>query len=123
MPTLSATIVIPALNEEKFIGRCLASIQKLNYPSELIKLVVADNGSIDKTREIAGQYTTGVITVPRQSIGHTRNVGAGETDSEIIAFIDADIVVHPDWLTKAIDHFQDIEVVAVGSYPSVIMEE
>ncbi len=123
MYNLSVTVVIPALNEENFLERCLASLKHLEYPSELLKVIVADNGSEDRTREIARQYTDAVINVPRKSIAHTRNVGAAETTSDIIAFIDADIIVHPNWLTNAIPHFQNEDVVAVGSYPDVIQEE
>ena len=123
MHKFTVTIVVPALNEQKIITRCLISVQHLNYPKELIKVIVADNGSRDRTREIARQYLATVIDVPRQSIGYTRNVGAAETDSDIIAFIDADIVVHPNWLAEAVPHFINEEVVAVGSYPAVFEEE
>ncbi len=123
MHNLSVTVVIPALNEENFLERCLTSLKHVEYPSELLKVIVADNGSEDRTREIARQYSDAVINVPRKSIAHTRNAGAAETTSDIIAFIDADILVHPNWLTNAIPHFQDEDVIAVGSYPDVIQDE
>jgi cellulose synthase/poly-beta-1,6-N-acetylglucosamine synthase-like glycosyltransferase len=123
MYTPSVTVVIPALNEEDFIERCLTAVKCLDYPQKLLKVIVADNGSTDKTREIALQYTAAVLDVPRKSIAHTRNVGAEQSTSDIIAFIDADIVVHPSWLAKAAPHFLDENVVAVGSYPDVLPGE
>lgn len=123
MNDFTVTVIIPALNEEEYIQRCLSSLEKLNFQKELLKVVVADNGSQDKTREIAQQLSVVVIEVPRRSIGYTRNVGASEAITDLIAFIDADIVVHPDWLAEAVLNFKDEEVVAVGSYPAVLQKE
>jgi cellulose synthase/poly-beta-1,6-N-acetylglucosamine synthase-like glycosyltransferase len=123
MQELLVTVVVPALNEEKFLARCLRSIKNLEYPSEFIKLIVVDNGSRDKTREIANQYADIVLDIPPKSIANARNAGAAKAAMDIVAFIDADIVVHPKWLANAIPHFSDPQVVAVGSYPDVIQEE
>lgn len=124
MTTPYVTIIIPTFNEEGFIERCLSSIKKLHYPSEFLNVIVADNGSMDRTKEIAQQFSVTVLNVPKKSIGYSRNFGANRSDSDYIAFVDADIVVDPSWLTTAILHFETNEqAVAVGSYPRVIPEE
>lgn len=46
------SVIIPTLNEEKNIGRCLESIRKQTYPKDKIEIIVVDNDSTDKTREI-----------------------------------------------------------------------
>lgn len=123
MVILSVDVIIPALNEEKYIGRCLESILSVDYPKKMVNVIVADNGSHDKTKEISTRYGVRVVDVERKNIGHTRNVGASFSESEIIAFVDADIVVHQSWLKKAMTHFVDSRIVAVGSYPNVILAE
>ncbi|HUJ57729.1 MAG TPA: glycosyltransferase family 2 protein [Kofleriaceae bacterium] len=54
MPPL-VTIAMPALDEERYIEGCIASVQAQDYPRELIEILVADGGSRDRTREIVAR--------------------------------------------------------------------
>jgi len=81
------SIVIPTLNEERYLPHLLASIRKQTLqPREII---VADAGSTDKTREIAEQY--GARLVPGGMPGPGRNRGAAEATSDFILFLDSDV--------------------------------
>jgi len=61
---LTVTFAIPALNEEARLARCLASIRAQEYPREDVKIIVADAGSSDRTREIAGEFGALVVDNP-----------------------------------------------------------
>lgn len=49
-------IIIPTLNEEKFIARCLDSVIEQSYPFRDMDVMVVDGGSNDRTREIVEEY-------------------------------------------------------------------
>jgi glycosyltransferase involved in cell wall biosynthesis len=113
------SFIIPARNEEEIIGACLDAIGKLNYDRGLYECVLVDNGSVDKTAEIARAKGATVFTAPEVTVSTLRNLGAKKSRGDFLAFIDADCVVDQDWLRRALEHFQDLTVACVGSYPSI----
>lgn len=50
------SVVVTTKNEEKNIGRCLESITKQTYPKEKIEIIVVDNNSTDRTKEIVEKF-------------------------------------------------------------------
>ena len=97
------SLVIPAYNEERLIGRLLASVDvaRRNYAQpEAIEVIVADNGSTDGTARIAREYGCRVVPVEKRVIGAARNGGAGAARGEILGFIDADSQLHPATFTE-----------------------
>lgn len=109
---MEATVVIPALNEEKFIGDCLRSLRAQTVPPT--EIIVVDNGSTDKTVEIAKKYADEVLILPGLSLRDMKQVGVEAAKTPIVVTTDADTVVPPDWLEKVLRHFSDPNVVAVG---------
>lgn len=91
----SVSFVIPALNEEKNIGRLIMSInaQVLNESTEKVEVIVVDNGSKDKTIEIARKNGALTYSKPGLSIADLRNFGAELATGDIIIFSDADNVL------------------------------
>lgn len=120
---LSVAVVIPTLNEEQYIGRCLEALTQIDYSKDRLQIYIVDNGSKDKTLEIASGFNVNIITAEKKTIAYSRNVGAFSTKSALIAFLDADCLPAPWWLKEAISHFSSTSVVAVGSYPSVLEAE
>jgi peptidoglycan/xylan/chitin deacetylase (PgdA/CDA1 family) len=99
------SVVIPTLNEERFIGECLESLNNQDYKGEY-EIIVADNGSTDATVDIARSYGAKVVLCPeKKSVSHARQAGADAARGDIIAQADADTVYPRDWLTKIADHF------------------
>ncbi|MEP7242414.1 MAG: glycosyltransferase [Gammaproteobacteria bacterium] len=96
-----ATIVVPALNEEQSISACLASIRSLTSAGPAFEIVLADNGSTDRTVEIARGFGAHIVTNPNLTIGGLRNHGARAGSGDLIAFLDADCTVDPEWLSSA----------------------
>jgi len=109
---LRATVVIPALNEEEFIEACLRSLRAQTMPSA--EIIVVDNGSTDRTVEIARKYADKVLILPGLSLWEMKQRGVEAAQSPIVVTTDADTVAPPDWLEKLLRHFSDPNVVAVG---------
>ena len=85
---MRAVLIIPALNEEDSIGRVLDEIP----PGLFAEVIVSDNGSADRTAEVAAQHGARVVQESRRGYGNAclramANLPAG---TEIVAFMDAD---------------------------------
>jgi glycosyltransferase involved in cell wall biosynthesis len=92
------SLVIPAYNEERLLGRLLDTIdvaRAVYGPADAIEVIVADNVSTDRTAEIAAHRGCHVVTVEKRVIAAVRNGGAHVARGEILAFVDADSQVHP----------------------------
>jgi len=97
------SVIIPVYNEEAIITCCLDSLEKLNYPKELTEIIAIDNNSRDKSAELIKKYpSVKYIFEARKGRSAARNTGIKAANGEIIAFIDADCVVSPDWLNNII---------------------
>ncbi len=109
------SIVIPVLNEERFLPSCLESLRKQDYHGEF-EIIVADNGSTDKSASIARDYGTKVVPCPEhKNVFYARQVGADAATGDIIVQADADTLYPPDWLKKIAAHFiSHPEAVAVA---------
>lgn len=108
---MNISVVIPALNEEVIIEECLKSIRRQTHPVELILI---DNGSIDKTPQIAKQYCDKVLIRPGYTLAEMRDLGAREATGDIIVTTDADCIAPEHWIEELIKPFQDPKVPAVG---------
>ena len=108
---MKISVVIPALNEEGMIEECLTSIRRNDTQVELILI---DNGSIDRTPEIAREIADKVYVKPGYTLAEMRDFGAREATGDIIVTTDADCIPPTDWLTKITKPFEDPKVVAVG---------
>lgn len=107
------SLVIPALNEEKFLERTLQSVLGQEYND--FELIVVDNNSFDRTPEIAKSFGAKVVFEPRQGAGWARQKGFAEAKGEIIATTDADTVLPTDWLARIVEEFKkDKNLVGFG---------
>ncbi len=99
------SIVVPTLNEEKFLPDCLKSLRSQDYSGEY-EVIIADNGSTDNTANIARSFGVKVISCPqKKSVFHARQVGASAARGDIIVQADADTIYPRDWLRKLADQF------------------
>ncbi len=82
-------IIIPAYNEEDHLGTTLKTLKKLNIVKDIL---VIDDGSIDRTGEIAIEEGAKLITLNKnRGKGYALKEGIGHLDNSIIVFLDADI--------------------------------
>ena len=91
----------------------------MDYPGELIEIIVVDNGSTDRTREIAIEYNAKLLRDDLKNVSGLRNLGVEKSTGEIIAFIDADCAASEDWLKNAAVYFNDAKIAAWGAPPEV----
>lgn len=113
------SIIIPVKNEEEHLPLCLESISKLNYPPENIEVIVVDNGSNDSTVNIAEKYGVKVFVDLHLNVSGLRNLGVKSAEGAFLAFVDADCMVHKDWLVAASEYFDNKSVVMWGSPPVI----
>ncbi len=104
------SVIIPALNEERTIRKCLVSLLRMDYPQERREILVVDNGSTDRTAEIIKSFPVRYLREERRGISYARNRGIEASKGEILAFTDADCVVTADWLRELVLGFDNEEV-------------
>jgi len=102
---MRVSIVVPVYNEENYIEKCLQSI--LNQTEKPSEVIVVDNNCTDKTIEIAKKYGVRVVKETTQGMIYARNAGFDAAQYEIIARIDADVILPPDWISKIKENFKD----------------
>ncbi len=111
------SIVVPARNEERFLGQCLSSLKEQDYASNY-EIIVVDNASTDRTHEIASRFGVKVVYEANVGTGWARQRGLLEASGTIVAFTDADTMVPRRWLSTLAHRFGDShETIAVtGPY-------
>ena len=102
-PELFFSIIVPAHNEEKYVGKTLEHLATLNYPKESYEVIVIENGSTDATYDVARTYEgpqTHVYTYPQSGVSFARNRGLEyvQPHADWVVFLDADTIVLPDFL-------------------------
>lgn len=96
------SVVIPAFNEEQNIEASLSSLVNQSYPRERYEIILVDNGSTDKTPEIASAYADLILRKPDGNVGAVRNFGIASASGAVIICTDADCVVNPDWIRAGV---------------------
>lgn len=103
----SLAFVIPAYNEEALIGKCLESVEREVARSGVpCEVVVVNNASTDRTREIAqGFATVRVVDELQKGLVHARHAGFVATTAELVANIDSDTIVPSGWIDTVMREF------------------
>ena len=106
-PAVKISIIIPAFNEEKMIGRCLESLANMAFARERFEVLLVDNGSRDNTLAIAGSFrdrlNLKILQKTNVRISALRNLGARAAAGDILAFLDADCLAPGDWLDRILE--------------------
>ena len=117
-PTIS--IILAVYNEESVLGRCIESLLKLDYPRELLEIIIGSDGSIDKTNEMLAGFSRKYDLIKPFCFPERRGKMAVLNDlvlkatGEILFFADADITLSVNTLKSQVRHFADSEIGAVG---------
>ena len=100
------SIVIPARNKAKELGFVLASLGRQNMHPSQFEIIVVNDASTDDTESVVQLFALANQTIsvvihssPGGSAARARNVGLRQAGAEIVVFLDADVVVPPDFLT------------------------
>jgi glycosyltransferase involved in cell wall biosynthesis len=101
------SVIIPAFNEEQDIEESLLSLVNQSYPRDRYEIIVVDNGSSDRTSQIASAHADLVLHKPEGNVGAVRNHGIAHASGEVIICTDADCVVPRDWIEKGVLLLED----------------
>jgi GT2 family glycosyltransferase len=98
------SVVMPVYNAERLLGECLAALESSTFRD--YEILVVDDTSTDGSREIAAAHGCRVIpSGGRLGPAGARNKGVEQARGDIIFFIDSDVVVRPDTMTKLMAAF------------------
>ncbi|MGB0582745.1 MAG: glycosyltransferase, partial [Limisphaerales bacterium] len=107
------SVIIPALNEERYLGDTLAgvaaAIEDLHqpFPEVSVEVIVVDNDSTDATADIASQGGAKVVPEPIRNISRARNAGAEEASGDVFLFLDADTLIPPGLFARVVTALND----------------
>ena len=109
----SVAVIVTAYNEESSIEQRLENLRALEYPPELLELVVTSDASTDRTEELAEAAGARVIRNPRGGKVAAQDAAVRATEAEVVAFSDANATWAPDALRKLVRNFADPQVAYV----------
>jgi cellulose synthase/poly-beta-1,6-N-acetylglucosamine synthase-like glycosyltransferase len=127
----SVSILIPAHNEDKVIGKLLQKMTELAYPKDKLEVIIIDDASSDNTGQIAEDYSKQykfikVLHRDKQVGGKGKasalNAALKQATGEIVLCFDADYIPHSDIVAKLVEKFADPNVGAVQGRPVVLNE-
>ncbi|MCX6711471.1 MAG: glycosyltransferase [Candidatus Woesearchaeota archaeon] len=112
------SITVPAYNEEKTIKKTIDSLLNLNYPKDKYEILVVNDGSTDKTKDIvldlAKKHSIiNLINQTNHGKGSALNHAIRKSKGEFFVCLDADSTIENDALLKMLPHFDDPSVAAV----------
>lgn len=110
------TVIVPAYNEAHLLPRLLDTIDvaRARYVGGLdaVEVIVANNASTDRTADIAAARGCRVVNIAPRVIAAVRNGGAAAAKGSILAFVDADMQVHPETFNVIDEALGDPAVIA-----------
>jgi glycosyltransferase involved in cell wall biosynthesis len=103
------SIIVTTFNSELTINECLCSILELEYPKNLLEVIVIDGGSNDATTEYAKKFPVKVME-SKLNPPAAYNLVLKNIKNEVIGLIDSDAKVEKSWLKKLVKHLDDPKV-------------
>ncbi len=103
-PTVS--VIIPTYNRRAFLYETLDSLARQSFPVHNFEVIVVDDGSVDGTEAVATEtfpFTLRYFWQPNQGDAEARNLGVNQSQANILVFLDDDILVESDYLTRLVE--------------------
>lgn len=123
------SVIVPARNEEKYIGRLLDSIIISDYPKERLKVLICDGQSEDDTKKIVQEYATKnpfihLLINEKRTTPFAFNLGIkNASPADIIITVSAHAEIYPDFFHKTVEAFSiSPEIGCVGGFSENVFE-
>jgi len=122
------SIIIPCRNEEKFIGKCLESLIKQDYPKDSFEVLVIDGGSEDGTRKVAGGYASKYSFIkiwdnPQKFTPFALNIGIKNARGEVIIRMDSHADYKSDYISECLKYLEEYKADNVGGIIKTLPKE
>ena len=106
-------MIIPTLNEERYIDRCLQSVSEQTYPIELLDILIVDGGSRDKTEELVKAWTARYPNIrwvknPKRIQSAAFNIGVEASTAPLIVRMDAHATYDKDYIRLCEEVLQSV---------------
>ena len=112
------SVLVCAYNAADTLADCLDALEALDYPA--FEIILVNDGSTDDTSSIARRYRrVRVVDTPPGGLSVARNVALAHAAGEIVAYTDADVRAHPQWLAYLVQPFLERDVAGAGG-PNVV---
>ena len=113
------SVICPIYNEEKYIGKCIESILKQDYPKDDLEVIFVDGMSTDKTREIVEQYAISypyirLIDNPKRIVPPAMNIGIRASKGDIIIRLDAHAISPDNYFSQLVHYLINLKADNVG---------
>ena len=116
---LFVSVIVPCLNEERQIAKCLDSLLTSDYPHDLLEILVIDGGSSDKTREIVEEFSrksevVKLLENPHRYTPFAYNIGIRNARGDAVAIMSAHAAYPEDYLSKCAKYLVEYDADNVG---------
>jgi glycosyltransferase involved in cell wall biosynthesis len=113
------SVICPIYNEEKYIGKCIESILKQDYPKDDLEVLFVDGMSTDRTREIVEEYAISypyirLIDNPKRIVPPAMNIGIRASKGNIIIRLDAHAIFPNNYFSQLVHYLIELKADNVG---------
>ena len=113
----SVSVVIPVKNDADRLEVCLRSLRSQQFPDGDYEIIVVDNGSSDDSAEVAARHGATVLCCPALPVGALRNRGVERARGELLAFVDSDHELPPNWIAAGVNALHQSPSIRVVGAP------
>lgn len=119
MSNIKVSVIIPVLNEEEYIEKCIRSVLMQDYPQENMELILVDGGSKDRTIELINNFIRGYSFIklynnPKRTVQCALNIGIKNAIGAYIVRMDAHSEYAYDYISKCIEYLEKTGADNVG---------
>lgn len=117
---IQVSVIIPCLNEERYIEHCLRSILASDYPEDKMEIIVVDGSSIDRTVEIVKRFqaefdNVKLLSNPDRIVPKAMNIGISTARGDTIVRLDAHAVYPANYVSELVKQKDRLEAANVGA--------
>lgn len=118
MSEQGVSVVIPMFNAASYVGRCLESVLRQDYPADKIEIIVVDGASTDSSVSVVRKFMNEhprirLLPNPMRLTNHGLNIGIRDANGDVIVFLGCRGVLATSFVTKCIENLREVKEAAV----------